>query len=324
MHIPENYLSPSTCGVFTVAMVPVWVHATKKVKTELPKEKLPLLGVGAAFSFIAMMFNVPMVGGTTGHATGAALLAILLGPDAACLCMSAALLLQAVLFGDGGILSFGANCFNMAFVIPYLSYFIYTSLTKENCTNSKKVLNGAIASYIGLNVAALLAAIEFGVQPYLFKDALGNPLYCPYGLNLSIPSMMLGHLAVFGFVEAIFTSGVLSYIFKTQPELMNQAKPSSSKHTLYPLLLVLILFVPVGLLASGTAWGEWGNEELESMLGYVPQGILNGFSLESLLPDYSVTGLSSTLGYYLSAILGVGILILVFKLCFNKQKKKAI
>ncbi len=320
MHIPENYLSPSTCGVLTIAMVPVWAHAVKKVKNELSKEKLPLLGVGAAFSFVAMMFNVPMIGGTTGHATGAALLSILLGPNAACLCMSAALLLQAVLFGDGGILSFGANCFNMAFIMPYLAYFIYNSIVKNNASNKRKIIAGPIASYISLNVAALFAAIEFGIQPYLFKDTLGNPMYCPYGLNISIPSMMAGHLLVFGFIEAIFTSGVLGYVLKTNPSLINETNDYKTSKPLYYLLMALIVFVPIGLLASGTAWGEWGNEELQSMLGYVPSGILNGFSLNTLIPDYEMSGLSSVLGYYLSAILGVGILIIAFKLFTNKKK----
>ena len=321
MHIPENYLSPSTCGVLTIAMVPVWVHATKNVKEKLSKEKLPLLGVGAAFSFVAMMFNVPMIGGTTGHATGAALLAILLGPDAACLCMSAALLIQAVLFGDGGILSFGANCFNMAFVLPYVSYFIYSKFVKEDTKDSKKLIIASIASYIGLNLAALVASIEFGIQPYFFKDSLGNPMYCPYGLNVSIPSMMLGHLLVFGFVEAIFTCGVLAYVLKTQPQLIESHTEVKKKHSLYPLLAVLIALVPLGLLASGTAWGEWGNEELQEMLGFVPNGILSGFSLETIFPDYSISNLNETIGYYLAAIIGVGLLILLFKLFTYKLKK---
>ena len=120
MHIPENYLSPATCGVMGAAMVPVWAHAVKKVNEELPKDKIPLLGVGAAFSFLGMMFNVPLVGGTTGHAVGGTLIALLFGPNAACIAVSIALLLQAIIFGDGGILAFGANCFNMAFVLPYV------------------------------------------------------------------------------------------------------------------------------------------------------------------------------------------------------------
>jgi cobalt/nickel transport system permease protein len=129
MHIPENYLSPQTCGVMAAAMVPVWTLAIRKVKTEIPREKLPLLGIGAAFSFVSMMFNVPIPGGTTGHAVGGTLIAILLGPDAACLSVSIALLIQALLFGDGGVLAFGANCFNMAFVLPYLGYAIYRALS---------------------------------------------------------------------------------------------------------------------------------------------------------------------------------------------------
>lgn len=125
MHIPENYLSPSTCGVLGAVMVPIWLLSIRKVKETVPREKLPLLGVAAAFSFLAMMFNVPLPGGTTGHAVGGTLIAILLGPYAACLSVSVALLIQALFFGDGGILAFGANSFNIAFALPFTGYFVY-------------------------------------------------------------------------------------------------------------------------------------------------------------------------------------------------------
>ena len=126
MHIPENYLSPSTCAVMTAAMVPVWTYSVKKVKEEIPKVKMPLLGIGAAFSFLGMMFNIPLPGGTTGHAVGGTLIAILTGsPSAGCIAVTISLLIQALLFGDGGILAFGANCFNMAFILPFLGFAIY-------------------------------------------------------------------------------------------------------------------------------------------------------------------------------------------------------
>jgi len=83
-----------------------------------------------AFSFVIMMFNVPLPGGTTGHAVGAALAAIILGPEVATIAVSIALIIQAFFFGDGGILAIGANCFNMAVVIPYVSYAIYRTLSK--------------------------------------------------------------------------------------------------------------------------------------------------------------------------------------------------
>ena len=99
MHIPENYLSPSTCAVMTAAMLPVWGYSINKVRTEIPKARMPLLGIGAAFSFLGMMFNVPLPGGTTGHAVGGTLIAILTGsPAAGCISVSIALLIQALLF----------------------------------------------------------------------------------------------------------------------------------------------------------------------------------------------------------------------------------
>lgn len=320
MHIPENYLSPETCAVMTVAMAPVWYKASKNIKENVDTDKLPMIGVGAAFSFVAMMFNIPIVGGSSGHAIGGTLLAILLGPDAACIAVSVALLIQAVLFGDGGILAFGANCFNMAFVLPYVGYFLYKLIVKDSTDTKKKLIGAGVASYVAINLAALCAAIEFGIQPLLFKDASGKALYCPYGLNISIPAMIFEHLILFGFVEAIFTVGVLAYMFKTKPELVEEK--SKSNNSVFLLLGVLIAAVPLGLIAQGTAWGEWGSEEIASQIGYTPSGMLNGFSFESLLPDYSLAGFPDVLGYYLSAIIGVGLLIILFRLLSIKGKKK--
>lgn len=318
MHIPENYLSPSTCAVLTTAMIPVWYKATKNIKEHLDKEKIPMIGVGAAFSFVAMMFNIPIVGGSSGHAIGGTLLAILLGPDAACIGVSVALFIQAILFGDGGILAFGANCFNMAFVLPYVGYYIYKLICKDKASNNRKLIASGIASYIAINLAALCAAIEFGIQPLLFKDSLGNALYCPYGLNVSIPAMLSEHLILFGFVEAIFTVGVLAYLMKTEPESINDNHISTKP--IYLLLGALIVLVPLGLIAQGTAWGEWGSEEIASQIGYTPSGMANGFNFNSLLPDYSLNGLPDVLAYYLSAIIGVGILIIMFRLISNSKK----
>lgn len=321
MHIPENYLSPETCGVMALAMVPVYINAVKKVKNNLPKEKMPLIGVGAAFSFVAMMFNIPIFGGSTGHAVGGTLIAILLGPDAACIAISIALAIQAFIFGDGGILSLGANCFNMAFVLPYSGYFIYQLISKNSDSNSRKLLGAGIGSYIGINLAALCTAIEFGIQPLLFKDSLGNSLYCPYDLSISIPAMTIEHLTLFGLVEVIFTTGVYGFILKAQPELLEDNSSHSFKSPITYLLAGLIALVPLGLLAQGSAWGEWGIEEMESLVGYTPSGMVNGFSWDSLMPDYAIEGLPDVLTYYLSAIIGVGLLIIIFRLIANINKK---
>ncbi|MEI7695588.1 MAG: energy-coupling factor ABC transporter permease [Chlorobium sp.] len=118
MHIPDGYLSPATCGVFGAVMIPIWMAASKRVKKTLKVRQVSFLAIGAAFSFVIMMFNVPIPGGSTCHAVGGFLVALLLGYWAACIALTVALLIQALLFGDGGITAIGANCFNMAVVLP--------------------------------------------------------------------------------------------------------------------------------------------------------------------------------------------------------------
>ena len=334
MHIPENYLSPATCAVMGAAMVPVWVHAVRRVNRDLPKEKMPLLGVGASFSFLSMMFNVPLPGGTTGHAVGGTLIAILFGPDAACIAISIALLLQAVIFGDGGMLSFGANCFNMAFVLPYAGYGIYSLIQKASGKKDRHGISyaaAAIGSYAGINLAALCTAIEFGIQPILFHDAAGNALYCPYGLSVSIPAMMIPHLLAAGIVEAAFTIAILAFVRKTSPDLLygDDTKTHTKSHVpLFALTAILIAASPAGLLAQGTAWGEWGADEISAIvtngktLGYTPQGLSKGWTLQALLPDYAVSGFNEIIGYILSAIIGTAFLIIFFKLLSIPVKKK--
>ena len=354
MHIPENYLAPATCAVMGAAMVPVWIHAVRKVNQELPKEKIPLIGVGAAFSFLGMMFNVPLIGGTTGHAVGGTLIALLFGPNAACIAVSIALLLQAVIFGDGGILAFGANCFNMAFILPYVGYAVYRLIVKlfggENTAkNGHKYAAAAIGSYVGINAAALCAAVEFGIQPMLFTDELGNALYCPYDLSVSIPAMMIPHLAVAGVVEAVFTVAIFAFVKKTSPDMTYEAikaqaagvvtatestdgrnKQGKKGHIpVFALVAVLIAATPLGLLATGEAWGEWGAEDIAEVvtngtaLGYTPSGLESGWSLDVLMPDYSLDGVNEIVAYILSAIIGVALLIIIFKLISIPMKGRS-
>ena len=217
MHIPDGYLGPATCGFFYAVMLPIWAVASKIVKKTLKAKQVPMLAVGAAFSFVIMMFNVPILGGSTGHAVGGVLAAILLGPWAACIAITVALVIQALLFGDGGITAIGANCFNMAFIMPFTGYYIYKALSYRASPNSnRRVIAAGIAGYIGLNAAALLTGIEFGLQPLLHHTAAGQPLYCPYGLNVAVPAMAGEHLLIFGWVEAVVTALVVKFLQKEE------------------------------------------------------------------------------------------------------------
>ena len=213
MHIPDGYLGPLTCGVFYAIMLPIWSMASKVVKKTLNSRQVPILAIGAAFSFVIMMLNVPIPGGTTGHAVGSVLVAILLGPWAACIAITVALVIQALLFGDGGITAIGANCFNMAFVMPFAGYYIYKIISYKTPVGSKKrVVASGVAGYLALNIAAGLTGFEFGIQPLLHKTASGQALYCPYGLNVALPVMLGEHLLIFGWVEAIITALVIKYL----------------------------------------------------------------------------------------------------------------
>src|ERR1700689_4560492 len=180
MHIPDGYLSPATCTALYVTSAPFWYVALQRVKKTLHTRLVPLLSLFAAFSFVIMMFNLPLPGGTTGHAVGIGLATVVLGPWAAMLAVSVALVIQALFFGDGGVTAIGANCFNMAIAGALVAWAVYRLVAgRSPLASARRVVAAGIAGYVAINFSALLAAIEFGIQPMLYKDAAGAPLYCP-------------------------------------------------------------------------------------------------------------------------------------------------
>jgi cobalt/nickel transport system permease protein len=221
MHIPDGYLGPQTYGVLYGVMVPIWALASKIVRRTLKQRQVPFLALGAAFSFVIMMFNVPIPGGSSGHAVGGVIVAILLGPWAAVIAISIALVIQALLFGDGGITAIGANCFNMAFVMPMSGFLVYRLISKGSAIPStRRWIAGAIAAYTGLNLAALTTAVMFGLQPLLEKGTDGRPLYFPYPLEVAIPVMAAQHLFFFGILEAVLTALLVIYLQRSSPSLL--------------------------------------------------------------------------------------------------------
>ncbi len=262
MHIPDGYLSPSTCAGFYAASVPFWYAALRRLRHALHTRMLPLLSVFSAFSFVIMMFNLPLPGGTTGHAVGMGVSAIVLGPWASILAISIALVIQAVFFGDGGITAIGANCFNMAIAGSLVAYAVYrVAAYRAAIGSTRRVVAAGLAGYLAINTAALLAAVEFGVQPLFFHDAAGSPLYAPYPLAVSIPAMMIGHLTIAGLAELIISAGLVAWLQRTDPGLLERTAPDAaagpSVRKLWLGLAVLLVLTPLGILAVGGAWGEW-------------------------------------------------------------------
>lgn len=333
MHIPEGYLSPQTCAVMGAAMLPVWSTAVKKVKRTLKSRYIPLMAIGAAFSFTIMMYNVPIPDGTTAHAVGGGLIAIILGPWAACISITMALAIQALLFGDGGILALGANTFNMAFLLPFSAYYVYRLIAgNSEATSSRRWVGGLVGSYVGINLAALATAVELGIQPVLFHTANGTALYSPYPLSMAIPAMALVHLLIAGPIEGVITALVIRYLQVSNTSLLSIGTSQMQVETqrykkLWWGLGVLILLSPLGLLARGTAWGEWSLDEIEEKLGFIPEGMARlSDGWHAPLTDYGVPGLDQSFfqastGYIASAVVGLLIILALTYLFGHMQRK---
>lgn len=350
MHIPDGYLSPSTCLVLYGATAPFWVLAYRRLKAALSARLVPLLSLFSAFSFVVMMFNIPLPGGTTGHAVGAAVAAIVLGPWTGILATSVALLVQALFFADGGITTLAANCFNMAVAGSLAASWVYRWVAgRSDLTAPRRVLAAGLAGYFSLNLAALLTAVEFGLQPLLFRAADGTPLYAPYPLQIAVPAMMVGHLLFAGFVEAVFTGGLVAWIQRTDPALLQATAPGAAvgqipaqrQVSLRPLwigLALLMIVSPLGLLAAGTAWGEWAPEDFANpgvraeiaaaSLGTPPPtappaGLARLATIWTApIPDYAPPFLKSAgFGYGMSALLGGGVILLAFQLLVGRRHR---
>lgn len=318
MHIPDSAISPATSLISGAAMVPVWFLAGRRVQANLETKQVPLLAIGAAFCFTIMMFNIPVPGGTTVHPVGGGLLAILLGPWAAIIGVTVALVIQALFFGDGGVLAAGANCFTMAFAMPFCAYFVYRLLSGRSAADSpRRALAAGLGAYVGLNVAALLTAVLLGIQPTLYHEPNGHALYFPFGLHVTIPAILAAHLTIAGTAEGVVTALVVRYLQASHIPLYGQEDEkvqtqNRKREMLWVGLAVLAALSPLGLLASGDAWGEWGTETIQEKVGYVPSRLSTieekGWKGFNLLPDYlSDRGKAA---YILAAVVGIALISL--------------
>jgi cobalt/nickel transport system permease protein len=314
------------------ASAPWWWAALRRTRRKLLGRGLPRLALFAAFSFVIMMFNLPLPGGTTGHAVGMGIAAIVLGPWSSLLAISFALTIQALLFGDGGITTLGANCFNMAIAGSFAAWSIYSLLSYKAAPESRRrVVAAALAGYGAINLSALLASIEFGIQPLLFHDASGAPLYAPYPLRIAIPAMMLGHLTIAGVAEALMCAGLFTYLRRNEPALLHlDSLPTAAAprvaQGLWATLAVVLLLTPLGILSGGAAWGEWAAKDYSTAAARAqiaavsgaappaaaPSGLARMASLWTApIPDYAPHLIikSAAFGYLLSAMFGVGLIL---------------
>ena len=320
MHIPDTVLSPSTSAMAAVAMIPVWHAAGIHVRKNLGTRQIPLLAMGSAFCFTIMMFNIPALGGTTAHPVAGTLLAVLLGPWAAVIGVSVSLAIQALLFGDGGLLAYGANCFTMAFVLPFTGFAVYRLIHRLMGNSDRaRPIAAAIGSFFGINAAASIVALLLGIQPALFHEANGHALFFPLGLSVTLPAMLAAHLLVAGPAEAVVTGMVVRYLQTASIPLYGDRGSdirSSSRRMerVWVGLMAVLALCPLGLLAKGEAWGEWGAKGLSEQIAkqggkaYIPKSA-EAHSYKGIrgLQDYASE--KGSMGYLTAALLGAGAIV---------------
>ncbi len=239
-------------------------------------------------------------------------------------------------------MAIGANCFNMGVVMPWVGYWIY-KLIKGNSDNlsTRAVVAAFIAGYVGLNAAAFITALEFGSQYNLFQAADGTPLYFPYSIKVAVAALMSAHLLLAGPGEGLVTAMGAWFVSKNYPALITQRISGGIELIVWGLkrmfknfsklwlaLGAFILLSPLGLIATGTAFGEWGLDQLPEEVGFVPDGLAKFADLwtKSPLPDYGVPGLDASFmqsagGYILSALVGVVLIIAILSV-FSKIVKE--
>ena len=275
MHIPDGYLSPIIAGGLGIITVPTVIVATRRVRKVLNHRTVPLLAIFAALSFTIMLFNVPVPGGTSTHAVGGTLIAILLGPEAAIVSISAVLVMQALFFGDGGVTAIFANALNLAIILPVVGYFSYRLIAgRSPILSLRRVWAAGIGSYIGIMAASLAVGIELGIEPIFFSQN-GHALYFPYPLSTSVPAMLLATGVSGGIIEAFVTALGLAYIQKSFPQYLTSLRPVVSGSDVpagqpvkIPLWQILTIGIAAGVVLLVVVGVITGRGNISQAFGY--------------------------------------------------------
>ena len=304
LHIPDGFLNFVISLVFWVLTVISVGLAISKTNKALGEKQVPLMGIMAAFIFAAQMLNFPVAGGTSGHFLGGALAAIVLGPWAGILVMTAVIALQALLFQDGGLLVMGANIFNMGILTAMIGFGLYRSVLSAN--KATRLAVAGIAAWLSTMASALITALQ------LWLSGTSS-------LQIVIPAM-LGVHALIGIGEAIITVAALTFILQARPDLLSSdsVAEKGGQGWVYAGVIISLLAVLISPFASGDPDGL---ERVAEDIGFLDRGLDAPFQI---LPDYTIpflgeTALSTIAAGVVGALVVLGIMVVIGGLL----KKKA-
>lgn len=304
LHIPDGFLNVVVSVIFWIATIVTLGFAISKTNKSLGEKQIPLMGIMAAFIFAAQMINFPVAGGTSGHLLGGALAAIVLGPWAGMLVMTAVIAVQALLFQDGGLLVMGANIFNMGLVTAAIGYGLYRSVMGQSKTVKLGVV--AFAAWLSVMAGALLTALQ------LWLSGTSQ-------LQIVIPAMMGVH-ALIGVGEALITVFALAFILQTRPDLLGEGSESAkgSRNWIWVGGIVALLVVLISPFASGDPDGL---ERVAEDLGFIGTGLDAPYSI---IPDYTIPFLGETaLSTILAGVVGIIVVAVIMILIGRGMKAKS-
>jgi cobalt/nickel transport system permease protein len=310
MHIPDGFLDTKTIAATAVLSAGSVGYAVRRVSRQMETRRIPLMGLAAAFVFVAQMLNFPVAAGTSGHLLGGVLVAVLLGLDSAMVVMAIVLLVQSVLFADGGLLALGANIVNMAVIAPATGYAAYRGFAKLFPSLTGRLAAASVAAWMSTVITALCCAGELawsGTAPW----------------PLLFPAMSGVHLLI-GLGEAVITVLILLSLAKARPESFDApgterdagARPLRAM-LVYGTAVTVVLGVFVAPFAS--AWPD-GLEHAAASLGFDVRALAP--SRLSPMSEYQIPGLGSfPAATAVAALIGI---VLVFALSFAILKLVAM
>lgn len=297
MHIPDNFLPTPVWATLDAIALPAVFVVSRKAQAVTEENRLPMLGVMGAFVFAAQMINFPLAVGTSGHLVGGALLACLLGPWPAALVLTAILIVQALIFQDGGVLALGANVMNMALAGVLAGYLPVRSLFATRWKNYGVFLGG-IFSVLVSGVLALAELLLSGIR-----------------MTPALIEVSFGLLTVNGFIEGAITVSVLSAIERLNPGLTLaglRASPERVPAATWRPALVLIGCVSSALVAGGILFASSLPDGLEHLAKKL--GVPFGHALfRSQFADYEIHALGK--GWLSRATAGLAGLLLIYAVC---------
>jgi cobalt/nickel transport system permease protein len=218
VHVPDGFINAPTSAATGVIAAGAVAVSLRGARRELDERTAPLAGLVAAFIFAVQMLNFPVAAGTSGHLLGGALAAILVGPYTGVLCVSVVLLMQGILFSDGGLTALGVNITNMAIVTTVVAYALFRGLVKVLPRTRRSV---TVASFVAALVSVPAAALAFTLM-----YAIGGTTDVSIG---KVATAMIGVHVLIGIGEAVITALTVGAVIAVRPDLVYGARGLTQK-----------------------------------------------------------------------------------------------